>query len=102
MSTAIARSRVRRRTGSKSSRKCPTSTSTRCTFTTLRRRGHWRGIHQYDAQLEDFSRKNIDAEIAALKSFEKRIEAIQPDDAAADLFRAATGRWCWATFARSC
>jgi uncharacterized protein (DUF885 family) len=39
------------------------------------------GYHQYDGQLEDFSRKNIDAEIAALKSFEKRIEAIHPDDA---------------------
>ena len=38
------------------------------------------GYHQYDAQLEDYSRKNIDAEIAALKSFEKRIEAIHPDD----------------------
>jgi uncharacterized protein (DUF885 family) len=43
------------------------------------------GYHQYDAQLEDDSRKNIDAEIAALKSFEKRIEAIHPDAAAADL-----------------
>jgi uncharacterized protein (DUF885 family) len=38
------------------------------------------GLHQYDGQLEDFSRKAVDAEIAALKSFEKRIEAIQPDD----------------------
>ncbi|MDR3774467.1 MAG: DUF885 domain-containing protein [Terracidiphilus sp.] len=42
------------------------------------------GYHQYDAQLDDYSRKNIDAEIAALKEFEKRIEAIHPDDAAAD------------------
>ena len=42
------------------------------------------GFHQYDAQLEDFSRKNIDAEIAALKTFEKRIEAIHPDDSRAD------------------
>jgi uncharacterized protein (DUF885 family) len=42
------------------------------------------GYHQYDAQLEDYSRKNIDAEIAALKVFEKRVEAIQPDAAAAD------------------
>ena len=42
------------------------------------------GYHQYDTQLEDFSRKNIDAEIAALKSFEQRIEAIHPDAAAAD------------------
>jgi uncharacterized protein (DUF885 family) len=42
------------------------------------------GYHQYDTQLEDYSRKNIDAEIAALKRFEKRIEAIHPDAAAAD------------------
>jgi uncharacterized protein (DUF885 family) len=42
------------------------------------------GYHQYDAQLEDFSRKNIDEEIAALKSFEQRIEAIHPDAAVAD------------------
>ncbi|MFZ1086568.1 MAG: DUF885 domain-containing protein [Terracidiphilus sp.] len=42
------------------------------------------GYHQYDAQLEDNSRKNIDAEIAALKSFEKRIEAIRPDASTAD------------------
>jgi uncharacterized protein (DUF885 family) len=42
------------------------------------------GFHQYDTQLEDFSRPAVDAEIAALKSFEKRIEAIQPDNSAAD------------------
>jgi uncharacterized protein (DUF885 family) len=42
------------------------------------------GFHQYDGQLDDYSRKSIDAEIAALKLFEKRIQAIQPDDAAAD------------------
>ena len=42
------------------------------------------GYHQYDTQLEDYSRKTIDAEVAALKGFEKRIEAIRPDDAAAD------------------
>ena len=42
------------------------------------------GFHQYDSQLEDFSRPSIDQEIAALKSFEQRIEAIHPDDAAAD------------------
>jgi uncharacterized protein (DUF885 family) len=36
------------------------------------------GYHQYDPQLEDNSRKNIDAEIVALKEFEKRIEAIHP------------------------
>ncbi|HEX8713435.1 MAG TPA: hypothetical protein VF730_16265, partial [Terracidiphilus sp.] len=34
------------------------------------------GFHQYDGQLEDYSRKAIDAQIAALKSFEARIEAI--------------------------
>jgi len=39
------------------------------------------GVHAYDGQLEDYSRKTIDAEIAALKSFEKRIEAIHPDEA---------------------
>ena len=43
------------------------------------------GYHQYDAQLEDYSRKNIDAEIAALKVFEKRISAIHSDPAALDL-----------------
>jgi uncharacterized protein (DUF885 family) len=43
------------------------------------------GYHQYDAQLEDYSRKNIDAEIAALKVFEKRIEAIHSEPAALDL-----------------
>ena len=42
------------------------------------------GYHQYDGQLEDYSRKNIDAEIAVLRIFEKRIEAIHPDDSAAD------------------
>src|ERR1035438_6270509 len=42
------------------------------------------GYHQYDGHLDDYSRKNIDAEIVALKVFEKRIEAIHPDDAAAD------------------
>jgi len=43
------------------------------------------GYHQYDAQLEDYSRTNIDAEIAALKNFEKRVEAIRPDTSAASL-----------------
>ncbi len=41
------------------------------------------GYHQYDTQLEDFSRKNIDAEIADLKIFEQRIVAIHPDGDAA-------------------
>ena len=43
------------------------------------------GYHQYDAQLEDFSRKNIDAQIAALKEFEKRVEAIPGDAGSLDL-----------------
>ncbi len=42
------------------------------------------GYHQYDTKLEDYSRKSIDAEIAALKSFEQRLEAIQPGTDAAD------------------
>jgi uncharacterized protein (DUF885 family) len=42
------------------------------------------GYHQYDGQLDDYSRKNIDAEIAELKAFEKRIDAIHPDDLAVD------------------
>ncbi len=42
------------------------------------------GYHQYDGQLEDYSRKSVDAEIAALKSFELRVEAIHPDSSAAD------------------
>ena len=46
--------------------------------------GTMTGYHQYDAQLEDFSRKSIDAEVAALKGFEQRIEAIHPDEAAID------------------
>lgn len=37
------------------------------------------GFHQYDGQLEDSSRPAVDTEIAALKSFERRLEAIQPD-----------------------
>jgi uncharacterized protein (DUF885 family) len=42
------------------------------------------GYHQYDAQLENYSRKSIDAEIAALKTFEKRIAAIHPGPGPAD------------------
>ncbi len=42
------------------------------------------GYHQYDGQLEDYSRKTIDAEIAALKNFEQRIEAIHPDNSVSD------------------
>jgi len=36
------------------------------------------GYHQYDAQLEDYSRKNIDAEIAALKVLEKTLRRFSP------------------------
>jgi hypothetical protein len=43
------------------------------------------GYHQYDMQLDDLSRKNIDAQIAALKVFEKRIEAIPGNAASLDL-----------------
>jgi len=34
------------------------------------------GYHQYDTKLEDYSRKTIDAEIAALHDYEKKIAAI--------------------------
>src|SRR5579885_1870264 len=34
------------------------------------------GYHQYDTQLEDFSRKSIDTQIAALHTFEKRVQEI--------------------------
>jgi uncharacterized protein (DUF885 family) len=43
------------------------------------------GYHQFDTQLEDFSRKNIDAAIAALKAFENRVEAIHGDADSLDL-----------------
>ncbi|HWN25175.1 MAG TPA: DUF885 domain-containing protein [Candidatus Sulfotelmatobacter sp.] len=33
------------------------------------------GLHQYDTQLEDFSRISLDSQIAALQSFEKRVAA---------------------------
>jgi uncharacterized protein (DUF885 family) len=46
--------------------------------------GTMTGFHQYDGQLEDFSRPAVDAEIAALKIFELRIEGIQPDNSPAD------------------
>ncbi|HEX3966439.1 MAG TPA: DUF885 domain-containing protein [Edaphobacter sp.] len=36
------------------------------------------GLHQYDTQLEDYSAANIQKEIAALHSFEKRVEAVDP------------------------
>src|ERR1700726_3086961 len=37
------------------------------------------GYHQYDTQLEDYSRKSLDAQIAALKTFDARITVIAPD-----------------------
>ena len=37
------------------------------------------GYHQYDTKLEDFSRKHIDAQIAALHGYEKRINGIASD-----------------------
>jgi uncharacterized protein (DUF885 family) len=36
------------------------------------------GLHQYDIQLEDYSAANIQKEIAALHTYEKKIEAIDP------------------------
>jgi uncharacterized protein (DUF885 family) len=38
------------------------------------------GYHQYDTQLEDFSRKSIDAQIAALKTWETRVSAVPAAD----------------------
>ncbi len=35
------------------------------------------GLHQYDGKLEDFSRSNVDAEIAALMQFHSRFSSIQ-------------------------
>src|SRR5579885_2566045 len=36
------------------------------------------GFHQYDAKLEDYSRRSIEAEIAALHNFEKKFEDLRP------------------------
>jgi uncharacterized protein (DUF885 family) len=36
------------------------------------------GLHQYDTQLEDYSAANIQKEIAALHTYEKKVEAIDP------------------------
>jgi uncharacterized protein (DUF885 family) len=36
------------------------------------------GLHQYDNQLEDYSAANIQKEIAALHTYEKKVEAIDP------------------------
>lgn len=37
------------------------------------------GFHQYDAQLEDYSRAGVDRETAALEAFEERFSAIRPE-----------------------
>jgi uncharacterized protein (DUF885 family) len=36
------------------------------------------GLHQYDSQLEDYSAANIQKQIAALHTYEKKVEAIDP------------------------
>lgn len=36
------------------------------------------GLHQYDPLLEDYSRAGIDANVAALHAFEKRVETMDP------------------------
>jgi len=36
------------------------------------------GLHQYDSQLEDYSAAGVQAEVAALHAFEKKVEAIDP------------------------
>jgi uncharacterized protein (DUF885 family) len=38
------------------------------------------GLHQFDTQLEDYSRAGIDRQIAALHAFEKRIAFVDPRD----------------------
>ncbi|MFZ0432819.1 MAG: DUF885 domain-containing protein [Candidatus Acidiferrales bacterium] len=36
------------------------------------------GLHQYDAQLEDYSREGVNRQVAALHAFEKRVEGFDP------------------------
>jgi uncharacterized protein (DUF885 family) len=36
------------------------------------------GLHQYDTQLEDYSAANVQKEIAALRGYEKKVQAIDP------------------------
>src|SRR5579875_2320624 len=36
------------------------------------------GLHQYDTQLEDYAPATIQAEIAALRTYEKKVAAIDP------------------------
>jgi hypothetical protein len=40
--------------------------------------GTFAGLHQYDPLLEDYSRAGVDANVAALHAFEKRVEAMDP------------------------
>jgi uncharacterized protein (DUF885 family) len=40
--------------------------------------GTFVGLHQYDPLLEDYSRAGVDANVAALHAFEKRVEAMDP------------------------
>jgi uncharacterized protein (DUF885 family) len=42
------------------------------------------GLHQYDTQIEDFSRTAIEARVAALKDFERRVEALNVAPGSAD------------------
>src|SRR5918911_2483513 len=45
-------------------------------------RGTRAGLHQYDTRLEDFSRPSIDAQLAALKDYEQRLQSVRvPADA---------------------
>jgi len=40
--------------------------------------GTFVGLHQYDPLLEDYSRAAVDANVAALHAFEKRVEGLDP------------------------
>ena len=57
----------------------PMSISTRFIFITRRRPQHSDGFHQYDAQLEDFSRGAVDRETGDLQRFEGKFAAIPAD-----------------------
>ncbi len=37
------------------------------------------GFHQYDSKLEDYSRSEFEAEVAALKDYEKKFDAFPAD-----------------------
>ncbi len=41
------------------------------------------GLHQYDSLLEDYSRAGVDREVAALKNYEAKFDAV--DEAKLDL-----------------